>query len=306
MMPTRLALIINGSSLLPEQDEFSPILTDGVDVVFRSVNELAFTIDAGGVRIYETVSGRDIADFGVVQIMEYPRPTATLLTAIADYLQTRNVLAINVAGIGAPTKLFQYVRLAQAGLSVPMTAYRSPELLASSYDELAQKFGLPFILKSMSASGGRSNYLVSHEDDLINHLQSHPRANRFLVQEFIPNDTTIRFLVFGGQASIAMQLTGTESLYQTNMVQSGRTILLSPDDFDPVAKKLAVRAASLTGFEVAGIKLMQNWTTGRWYVLNVDSNPALGTGAFVSQKLHAYSAYLKRVLAAPSNADVTR
>lgn len=289
---------------MPEKEESAPILADDVDAVFRSVDELAFTIGTGGVRLYETVSERDLADFGLVQVVEYPSPTAALLTAMADYLQTRKVPAINVSGIGAPTKLFQYVRLAQAGLSIPMTVYRSPKLLASSYADLAEKLGLPFVLKSMSASGGRSNYLISHEDDLIKHLQGHARANRFLAQEFIPNDTTIRFLVFGGQASIAMQLTGTESLYPTNTAQSGRTVLLAPDEFDPVAMKLAVRAASLTGFEVAGIKLIQNWTTGRWYVLNVDSSPALGTGAFVSQKLHAYSSYLKRILAAPSNADV--
>lgn len=305
MMPARSVLIINGSSLLPKNKDSAHILVDddGIDVVSRSVDELAFTIDTDSVRLYETVSERDLADFGLVHVMEYPRPTAALLTAIADYLHTCKVPAINVSGIGVPTKLFQYVRLAQAGLSVPMTVYRSPKLLAGSYDELAEKLGLPFVLKSMSASGGRSNYLISREDDLIKHLRSHVRANRFLAQEFIPNDTTIRFLVFGGQASIAMRLTGGESLYPASRAQDGRTVLLAPEEFDPVATKLAVRAASLAGFEVAGIKLMQNWTTGRWYVLNVDSSPALGTGAFVSQKLDAYSSYLKRILAAPCNAD---
>jgi glutathione synthase/RimK-type ligase-like ATP-grasp enzyme len=302
----RSALLINGPSLQAAEKKSVPVLVDGVDTVFRSVDDLAFTIGTDRVRVYETVSERDLADFGVVHIIEYPRPTATLISALADYLQIRKVPAVNVAGIGPPTKLFQYLRLAQAGLPVPMTVYRSPKLLASSYSELTEKLGLPFVLKAMSTSNGRFNYLISREDDLVQYLQNCPPARRFLAQEFIPNDVTIRLLVFGGKVSVAMQRTGTERLYPTNTARGGNAVLLALDELDPVAVQLAIRATSFIGYDVAGVNLIQNWTTGCWYVLDVNTSPAIGTGAFVPEKLNAYSSYLKRKLAVPFEVDDRR
>lgn len=297
------ALIINGLSLLPVGELCAPATVDGINIIFRSINDLAFAIEPDRVRVYETISERDLADFGLVHVVEYPRPTAVLLSAIADYLRIHKVPAVNIAGIGPPTKLFQYVRLAQAGLPIPKTVYRSPRLLADSYAELVDEFGLPFVLKAMHTSGGRFNYLISCEGDLIRYLQEPAKAYRFLAQKFIPNDATIRILVFDEEATFAIRRTGVDELYLTNTAQGGRAVLLATKELDPVAARLAVQAASLVGYEVAGVNLIQDWTTGQWYVLDVNSSPAIATGAFVQQKLEAYSSYLKHKLAVSSSAD---
>src|SRR4051794_28453775 len=100
--PSRPALILNGEGLSEHVD----LLTTGIEVVFRGIDELAMDIGPGGARIWETVDGRDLGDFGLVQILAYQRPTGTLVNAIADYLAAKGVRAVNIAGIGAPTKLF--------------------------------------------------------------------------------------------------------------------------------------------------------------------------------------------------------
>jgi hypothetical protein len=91
--------------------------------VSRGIDELAFTIETGSVRVYETVSGWALEDFGFVQIVSFLNPTGTLLNAVTAYLLHQGVEVVNMEGIGAPTRLLQYVRFAQAGIPVPDARY---------------------------------------------------------------------------------------------------------------------------------------------------------------------------------------
>src|SRR5437667_8002511 len=106
------ALVLNGAALCEHYDLGRELRAAGVEVVFRSIDDIAVDIGPNGVRIQETVDGRDLADFGLVQVLAYQRPTATLLNAVADYAAAMGVRTVNLNGIGAPTRLFKYVRLA--------------------------------------------------------------------------------------------------------------------------------------------------------------------------------------------------
>lgn len=288
------ALIINGEALA------SGVETHGsgrLDAVFRNIDDLGFSIETNRVRISETVEGRDLADFGLVQVAAYPRPTAALINALVDYLAHHKVPAVNMAGIGAPTKLFQYVRFAQAGLAVPKTVYLSTGALAESFLDLAQRLELPFILKALSASGGRYNFLVRTEREFRNHLysQDHIRVC-FLAQQFIANDSTYRVLVLGGEVQLVMRRSWAPGTHLSNTEQGAAAILVEPAAFAAAAKRMAIQAARLIGSEVAGVNLIQDWATQRWYVLDANSNPAMATGLFVEDKLAAYCSYLHKRL----------
>ena len=162
-----------------------------VDVVFRDIDEIAIDIGPGCVRIWETVDGRDLRDFGLVQVLAYHRPTASLLNAVADYAAANGVRAVNIAGIGAPTKLFKYVRLASRGLSVPLTIYRPARLLTDGYEDMASHLDLPFVLKTVTGGSGRLTSLVGNERAFGRRLGDveHARVG-FLAQEFVPPDGT--------------------------------------------------------------------------------------------------------------------
>ncbi len=116
--PRRSILILNGAALAELKDELG---AEEYEVVFRSIDELAFTIETGAVSVHETAGNRDLADFAFVQIASFPNPTGTLLNAIAAYLRHQGVDAVNAEGIGAPTRLLQYVRFAQAGITVAVS-----------------------------------------------------------------------------------------------------------------------------------------------------------------------------------------
>lgn len=279
-------------------------MTDDVNVVFRSIDELYFGIGDGEVAVAETVTGRDLSDFGLVQFASYPRPTASLIGAIAAYLDYHGVPAINMTGIGVPTKLVQYVRFALEGLPVPPMVYVSREMLLESFSVLARDLELPFVLKALSSSNGRHNYLISDERQLVERLSSLEHcAHSYLAQRLVPNDTTYRLLVLGGVSSIVIRRTWAPGTHLTNTSRGGTGTLVEPGECDPLAVQIALEAANLLGNEVVGINVMQDWTTGQWYLLGADPNPALTSGVFVAEKLVAYASYLRRRLLDSSDQD---
>ncbi|MFG2526291.1 RimK family alpha-L-glutamate ligase [Streptomyces sp. NPDC048527] len=295
--------MLNGEGLDEHVEFASELLAAGVEVVFRSIEEIAIDIGPEGVRIRETVNGRDLADFGLVQVFAYHRPTATLLNALADYLSAKGVRAVNVAGIGAPTKLFKYVRLANRGLSIPSTVYLPLRLLPGAYHDLAMRLDLPFVLKSVTGGRRARTSLVGSEGAFTEKLRDTDQAHGFLAQELVPPDGSHFLLVLGGHVSFALQhrsIGGGDLLATPGW---GDATIVDPQMLDPEAQETAVQAATSLGYDIAGVHLVRHWTTGQWCVLEVSPNPPIGSGGYTADKVSAYSAYLKRRLTDPHQAD---
>ena len=298
--PRRSALILNGAELAGASSELG---AGEFDVVFRSIDELAFTIEAGAVAVHETATGRDLAEFALVQVASFPSPTGTLLNAVAAYLRHQGVDAVNAGGIGAPTRLLQYVRFAQAGIPVPASRYLPPRLLAAAYPDLADQLGLPFILTPIRGGTGRRDLLISDEPSFAELLRAASHAH-FLAREFVPADATYHLLVLGQQVPIVMRQgisLGASGL--SRFPPGAQVSLIDAAAFSPAARSLAVRAASLMGLDVAGVHIVRHWTTGEWYVLATSATPPFRAGAFAPDKVSAYTAYLQRKLGTGTGQD---
>lgn len=302
-LASKPALVLNAEGLGEHIDFASELLAAGVEVVFRSIEEIAIYIGPGGVRIRETVNERDLADFGLVQVFAYHRSTATLLNALADYLAAKGVRAVNVAGIGAPTRLFKYVRLANRGLSIPSTVYLPPRLLPGAYHDLAMQLDLPFVLKTVTGGRRGRTSLVGSELAFTEELRDTDNARGFLAQELVPPDGSYFLLVLGGHVSFALQhrsMGGGDLLAKSGWEDA---TLVDPQSLDPEAQETAVQAATSLGYDIASVHLVRHWTTGQWCVLDVSPNPPIGCGGYTADKVSAYSAYLKRRLTNPDQAD---
>jgi hypothetical protein len=298
--PRRSALILNGAELAGAVGELG---AGEFEVVFRSIDELAFTIETGAVAVHETATGRDLTDFAFVQVASFPSPTATLLNAVAAYLRHHRVDAVNADGVGAPTRLLQYVRLAQAGLPVPASRYLPPRQLASAYPDLAGRLGLPFILTAMRGGAARGDLLISDEPGFAEQLRAGRHAH-FLAREFVPADATYHLLVLGQEVPVVMRLgisLGASCL--PRLPRAAPPALIDAAAFSPAARVLAVQAASLMGLDVAGVHMVRRWSTGEWHVLATSATPPFSGGAFAPDRVSAYAAYLHRKLGAAAGHD---
>jgi glutathione synthase/RimK-type ligase-like ATP-grasp enzyme len=296
---SRDLLMINGDTFQPEHGESTTLKLRDVNTVFRGIGEIAFSIEPGQTRVYETVSGRDLAEFALIQVIAYPRPTATLLSAISSYLRHHGRPELDETGISAPTKLYQLMTLAQNGLPVPATVYLPGRLLRSSFATIADRLGLPFVLKTMHGSGGRLNFLINTEAD-FERLTGDPAHGQvaFLAQQFVANNGTFRILVFGRDIRIVMHRCNTDGTHLTNTERGSHATLFEPESFDAGVMAMVARATSLMRCEVAGVNVVQDRHTQQWYLLEVNCAPAIGSGMFAAQKTRAYAEYLQSRLSA--------
>jgi glutathione synthase/RimK-type ligase-like ATP-grasp enzyme len=219
---------------------------------------------------------------------------------VAAYLLHQGVEAVNMEDIGAPTRLLQYVRFAQAGIPVPAARYLPPRLLEDSYPDLADQLGLPFILTALRGGGGRQDFLVVDGSSFAARLHADGQARAvFLAREFIPADDSHHLLVMGGQVRIVVRKPLRLDLTSPPDDSAEKhAALIDPVTFDPCAQRLAIQAASLMGCDVADTEIARHCATGEWYVLNTKTSPAISGGDFGAEKLGAYTAYLERKLRA--------
>lgn len=103
-------------------------------------------------------------------------------------------------------------------------------------------------------------------------------------------------MVLDNEVALVIQRSWAPGTHLTNSQQGGSCTLVAPEDLHPDARTLAVSAANIIGSEVAGANVIQHWTGGRWYVLDVNANPAIVTGAFVEHKIAAYLSFVRNRL----------
>jgi hypothetical protein len=296
--PPKPALILNGAGVINDE---GALRSGEFLAVPRSIDDLAFTIETGSVRVHETVSGWGLEDFSFVQIASFTNPTGTLLNAVAAYLRHHGVDAVNMEGVGAPTRLLQYVRFAHAGIPVPAARYLPPRLLEAAYPDLADQLGLPFVLTALRGSrGGVQEFLITDQPSFAARLRAGNESSAiFLTREFIPADVLYYLLIMGDQVPIVIRKTLSLDWDRPPLSPAKKHIaLIDPATFDISARCLAIQAASLMGYDVAGAEMVQHCTTGEWHVLSINATPSISSGAFASEKLSAYTYYLERKIRA--------
>jgi D-alanine-D-alanine ligase-like ATP-grasp enzyme len=68
------------------------------------------------------------------------------------------------------------------------------------------------------------------------------------------------------------------------------------DDVPSEAQDLAVRAAICLDRQIAGIDLVQDKVTGKWYILEVNNDPQIRGGSFVPAKAAMVAKYFEAEL----------
>ncbi|MFE5300707.1 RimK family alpha-L-glutamate ligase [Streptomyces sp. NPDC056632] len=282
----------------------SALRARGIRVVVRSVDELCVDIHADRPRIRERLQHRDLADFGMVQLHGVGFVQPSLPAILAAYLSTHRRTLVNreglagAGGVAAPSKLHQYVQLALAGENVPDTSQLPPRgRAAGCFDELADRFGTPFVVKPLYPAAGELTELVHDEQDFTRAVER-PGAHRmgFLAQRHVPNNGTFLLLVVDGDVPVVIHRCSTDGSHITNRRHASHATLFEPEAFEPQVKETAVRCAALFGYDVATVTVVQDRGNRSWSILGVNGHPPVGGGPFALETSRAVADYASRRL----------
>jgi glutathione synthase/RimK-type ligase-like ATP-grasp enzyme len=149
------------------------------------------------------------------------------------------------------------------------------------------------VLKDIYADKGKNNHLVSSRQEFDDILAAGQQI-AYIAQQYIPNDGDLRVLVFDKKPALLMRRQATERSHLNNTSTGGTAALLPLDTIDTSTTAMVVRAAAVTNRQVAGVDIVIDSKTNKWYILEVNNSPQISSGVFVDEKIAAFGTFLKR------------
>lgn len=270
-------------------------VSKSVDYAACFLEEVGIAYDGEKIRMFNTRNGRDIASYDGIFLLGWFKKRkheeialAVSLYAAKNGVKTRNTEALHNRSRG---KISQYVLSALNGVAtMPFAIATDNELLAALVAKA--KIAYPMIVKSVTGSRGRHNYLVRDDDEFRAALADAP-TKAFVAQPFIPNDGDYRLLVMGDRVRLAIHRSAASDTHLNNTSQGGKAVIVDLELLDQQMLQEAVEISKLLRREVTGVDMVVHNETGRHYFLEANNMPQLSTGSFVPEKAEALDHYFR-------------
>lgn len=208
--------------------------------------------------------------------------------AVLRQFEMMDVYPLNESvGIGrSRDKLRSMQLLARKGIGLPVTAFAHNAKQAE--EVLAVVGGAPVVIKLLEGTQGIGVVLADTPRSAKSVFEAFRSANvNILAQEFIKEagGTDIRALVVGGKVVAAMERTGAQGEFRSNLHRGGsaRKIKITAEE-----RSTAVRSAKIMGLNVCGVDMLRS--NHGPVVMEVNSSPGLqgvenATGIDVAGKI---------------------
>jgi RimK family alpha-L-glutamate ligase len=204
--------------------------------------------------------------------------TANKMQIVKPILQCLEEKGIPHFNYGTPTHIGNKTQdmydLTRAGLPYVPTLITSNSEKAAKY--VSANWEYPVVSKVMGSSQGDGVEKCDDEKELIKTFSKatdDPIYDDFrMVQRFIPNDGDFRILIFDGRiiASAKRVAKDPKKDFRNNMSKGGRGYKM---DAPHEANQMALDSVKVLGKQMAGVDLIQDQSTGKWYIMEVNSAP---------------------------------
>ena len=236
------------------------------------INTLRCTMNIASRRPVIFYNGQQLTGYDAV----IPRIGASVTfygLAVLRQFEMAGVFPLNeLVAIGrSRDKLRSTQILARAGVGLPVTTFaHDPK---QTEEVLKMAGGAPLVIKLLEGTQGLGVVLADTDRSAKSVIEAFRSANvNILVQEFIKEagGTDIRALVVGGKVVAAMQRTGGEGEFRSNLHRGGsaKQIKLSPEE-----RSTATRSAKAMGLNVCGVDMLRS--NHGPVVMEVNSSPGL-------------------------------
>lgn len=288
-------ILLLGSKQAGEKNDIAKLATaftgyPEVDVQTVYWEDLMFEIGHNQQSVTDTVSGMELSSVDFVFAVNWYRTGKRSMYrdvafAVALYLHEKGVRFWNQEMLlqRSTSKLSALMQLSLLGVDIPHTRFSlSASLLASANQ------AFPVIVKAANASRGRANYKIETQTDLSKQLEACDLPNRFLLQEYIPNQSDLRIVCVNSEPRLVIERRRQEGGYLNNVSQGATANLIDLTSIEPAILQACREICQDMGRDIAGIDLMHaSDSSGRTVVLEVNAIPQLTSGAFVAEKLAA-------------------
>lgn len=276
-------------------------LLEDTTVTYTTYRDLLFTVTDGRPAIFDMVSQVDLETYDLIHFKNWQYEVGQA-PVVAEYLHTKGVPFVNseVRNRLAFGKLAQMFILAIHGIPVPDTLFAFKEVLREHFERGTPPagFSYPFIMKDDDGSKGDDNHLVRSAKEALDILSASAPDKQYVLQNFVPNDGDYRLLYIGidNENPLIFHRKAVAGSHLNNTSKGGTGTFIDPDKFPAEFIRYARDAAELLGREIGGVDVLIDKDSGRAYILEVNSTPALATGYGVDVKTKRFARFLQQTL----------
>ena len=136
---------------------------------------------------------------------------------------------------------------------------------------LIKELGIPLVAKITNGSKGKGVTIQKTESDLKSYLKKN-KDQKIIFQKFVENEGDYRLFFVDGKLifSVERKSSDREKEFRNNYSLGGtaKKANLTKKEID-----LARKAAKAMKFDVAGVDLIKEIGSNRWYILEINSAP---------------------------------
>lgn len=257
------------------------------DVITVALANLVYRIDEdGSATVKDVVSGFDLGEADFVYFKSW-RSMPNEAAALGHYLLGRGVAFADTLVLGKGTsKLVTLFRQWRHGLKVPTTLYSLDNSMLRK--ELATGIlGEKFVMKDAEGSKGKNNFLVT-APEVQSLLEKHSNT-QFIFQRFIPNNGDYRVGVYGEEARFVLCRKSVGLSHLNNTSAGGVGEYMRVKDVSKDMLRIAAKAADASDLQIAGVDVIQDKNTKRWFVLEVNQGSQIVTGALTDENMAGFN-----------------
>jgi glutathione synthase/RimK-type ligase-like ATP-grasp enzyme len=248
------------------------------DIVFEIVNGI-ITVD---------IKGKDLKQYDFVWIQSGWN-TTHMAYLLHLYLKSQHIPHNKTNSHN--TKLSDIFSLAYHGVLVPNTYFHNGlKTSDENIKEIVKVCKLPCIYKTSLGSLGCNVFLIDKKEEIANVVKENKKYNRYIFQQYIPNDFDYRVVIANGKSTSVCKRTRITDKFRNNVALGACEEFIKVKDVPTDVIAIAIKSANALKLKWAGVDVVTNKDTGENYILEVNRRPGLTESS--SETVAAYR-YIK-------------
>ncbi|MBU2028743.1 RimK family alpha-L-glutamate ligase [Patescibacteria group bacterium] len=207
---------------------------------------------------------KNLKNFDIVLFRGYNENFIEAQILAKKFLDAKIIIIDESLGKGfVPGKIFEASQLVKNKINHPKT-FQALDI--SSYGKILKNINFPIIVKPVRGQKGKDMYKFNSQRKALNFFKKNERG--YLIQEYLPIDGDIRVFVVGNKVIGAIKRFVIKGDFRSNASLGATAEKYTVDE---KLKKLALSAAKIMRYEIAGVDVISH--KGEYFVLEVNFAP---------------------------------
>lgn len=193
-------------------------------------------------------------------------------------------------------KLSDLITLSLANLPVISSLYIDKVQILNKQDKIKHFCGFPLVAKEVNSNRGTGVYLIRDFVDLQMLVKKAKSTDKFIFQKYVENTGDYRILVLGNKVGAWEKRIAPAGDFRNNAAVGGREYFYPLAKLPVVMRRMSIQAARLLRLQIAGVDIVQDNQSGKYYILEVNRSPGFTHPDKGSPELPAVARYFREVL----------